>query len=83
VQEYLKSAGERVSAVGSNYKLRAKLIAFRMFVRLQRLIARNVRELFSSNRGISHVYEAHCIDEVSRASVSGPKILTGFGFGLP
>jgi hypothetical protein len=47
------------------------------------LIARNVCELFSSNCGVSHFYEAHCIDEASRGSVSGPKILTGFGFGLP
>jgi hypothetical protein len=53
-----------------------------MFVRLQRLIARNVRELFSSNRGISHFYEACRINEVSRGSVLGPEILTGFGFGL-
>jgi hypothetical protein len=66
-----------------NYKLRARLITFRIFVRLQSLIARNVCELFSSNRGVSHYYVACCIDEVSRGSVSGPEILTGFGFGLP
>ena len=47
------------------------------------MIARNVCELFSNNRGVSHFYKAHCIDEVSRGSVLGPEILTGFGFGLP
>ena len=50
-----------------------RLISFPIFVRSQRLIARNV----------SHFYEACCIDEVSRGSVSGPETLTGFGFGLP
>ena len=60
------------------------LITFRIFVRLQHLIARNVRELFSSNRGgVSHFDEARCINEVSRGFVLGPEILTGFGFGLP
>jgi hypothetical protein len=50
---------------------------------LETVVARNVRELFSSNRGYSHFYEARCINEVSRGSVLGPEILTGFGFGLP
>ena len=65
-----------------NLELRKCLITFPIFVPSQRLIARNVRELFSSNRGISHVEEACGIDEVSRGSVLGPEILTGFGFGL-
>jgi hypothetical protein len=47
------------------------------------LIARNVRELFSSNRGVSYFNEARCIDELSRGSDLGYKILTGFGFGVP
>ena len=66
-----------------NYQLRDRLISFPFYVRSQCLIARNVRKLFSSNRSISHFYEACRINEVSRGSVSGPKILTGFGFGLP
>jgi hypothetical protein len=41
-----------------------------IFVHSQRLIARNVHELFSSNRGVSHFYEACCIEEVSREFVS-------------
>jgi hypothetical protein len=64
-------------------ELRDRLITFPIFNRSQRLIARNVCELSSSNCGYSHFYEACCINEVSRGSVSGPKILTGFGFGLP
>ncbi len=34
------------------------------------MIARNVRELFSFNRGISHLNEACRIDDVSRGSLS-------------
>jgi hypothetical protein len=30
------------------------------------LIAQNVAELFSSNRGIAHFYTACCINELSR-----------------
>ena len=56
------------------FELRASLITFRIFVRCQRLIARNVAELFSSNRGVSHFYAACRINELSRGSVSGPKI---------
>jgi hypothetical protein len=37
------------------------------------LIARNVRELVSSNCGVAHFYEACRIDKVSRGSVSVPK----------
>ena len=56
-------------------ELRDRLITFFLFVRWQRLIARNVPELFSSNRGISHLNKACHIDELSRGSVLGPKIL--------
>ncbi len=57
-------------------ELRAGLITFPIFVRCQRLIARNDRELFSSNRGISHLNEACRIDELSRGSILGYEILT-------
>jgi hypothetical protein len=50
------------------------LITFRIFVRCQRLINRNVRQLFSSNRGVSHLYEACRIDDVSRGSLLGYEI---------
>jgi hypothetical protein len=33
------------------------------------LIARNLRELFSFNRGVSHINEACCINELS---IEGP-----------
>jgi len=49
---------------------------FPIFVRLQRLIARNDYELFSSNHVVSHFYEACRIDELSRGSVLGYEILT-------
>jgi hypothetical protein len=49
---------------------------FPIFVLSQRLIARNVRELFSLNRGVSHLNEARCIDDVSRGSLSCYEILT-------
>jgi len=55
------------------FELRASLISFQIFVRCQRLIARNDREFFSSNRGISHLYEACRINDVSRGSLSCPK----------
>ena len=51
-------------------ELRDCLITFPIFVPSQCLIARNVRELFSFNRGISHLYQ---IDELSRGSVLGFK----------
>jgi hypothetical protein len=41
-----------------------------------RLIARNVRELFSFNRGVLHLNEACRIDDVSRGSLSCYEILT-------
>jgi hypothetical protein len=56
-------------------ELRDHLITFLLFVRWQRLIARNDRELFSSNRGISHLNKAHCIDDLSRGSVLGYEII--------
>ncbi len=37
------------------FELRDRLITFLVFVRCQRLIARNDRELFSSNCGVSHL----------------------------
>jgi hypothetical protein len=58
-----------------NFELRDCLITFPIFVLSQRLIARNVREFFSFNRGVSHLNEAHCIDDVSRGSLSCYKIL--------
>jgi len=56
------------------FKLRASLITFRIFVRWQRLIARNVRQLFSSNCGVSDLNKACSIDDASRGSLSGPNI---------
>ena len=47
-------------------ELRASLISFPNFVRCQCLIARNLAELFSSNRGVSHLHEACRIDELSK-----------------
>ena len=57
------------------YELCDSLITFLLFGPRLRLIARNVRELFCSNRGVSHVNEACHIDELSRWFVSGPEIL--------
>ena len=57
-------------------ELCARLITFPIFVRSQRLIARNARELFSTNHVVSHFYAACCINELSRGSVLGYKILT-------
>ena len=53
------------------YKLRASLKTFPNFVRCQRLLARNVAELSSSNRGVSHLHETCCIDELSKGFVLG------------
>ena len=52
-------------------KLRHCLMYFRIFVLCQRLIARNVANGFLLNSGASHCYEACCIDDVSRGSLSG------------
>ena len=62
-------------------ELRDRLITALLVVRSHRLIARNARELFSSNRGISHLNEACRINKLSRGSNSGCKILIAFGFG--
>jgi hypothetical protein len=59
-----------------NFELRDCLITFSFFVLSQRLIARNVHELFSFNRGISHLNEARRIDDVSRGSLLCYEILT-------
>jgi hypothetical protein len=66
-----------------NYLLCARLKTFPILVLLQRMIHRNVRELFSYNRGISHLNETCRIHELSRGSDLGYKILIAFGFGLP
>ena len=58
------------------FELRTSLISFRIFLLSQRLIARNVCELFSFNHGISHLNEACHIDDVSRGSLSCYKIHT-------
>jgi hypothetical protein len=58
------------------FELRDCLITFPIFVPTQRLIPRNVRELFSFNHGILHLNEARCIDDVNRRSLSCYEILT-------
>ncbi len=58
------------------FEFRDCLITFPIFVPSQRLIARNVRELFSFNRVVLHLNEARRIDDVSRGSLSCYKILT-------
>jgi hypothetical protein len=57
------------------------LITFPIFVLSQRLIARNVRELFSFNHDVSHLNEAWCIDDMSRGSLLCYEILTN-NYGL-
>jgi hypothetical protein len=57
-------------------ELRKCLITFLLFVRCQCLIARNDRELFSFNRGISHLNNACRIDDVSRGSLLCYETLT-------
>ena len=64
-------------------ELHDRLITFPIFVPSQHLIHRIVAELFSSNRDVSHLDEAYHIDELSRGSDLGPKILIAFGFDLP
>jgi hypothetical protein len=56
-------------------ELLARLITFPIFVRSQPLISRNARELFSPNHAVSHFYAACRIDELSRGSVLGYKLL--------
>ena len=57
-------------------ELRKCLITFLLFVRCQRLIAKNDREIFSFNRGVLHLNNACRIDDVSRVSLSCYEILT-------
>jgi hypothetical protein len=79
-----KKSSEREFFVPAGTHLAVKLlITFPIFVPSQRLIDRNVAELFSSNRGFSHLNKACRIDELNRGSISGPEILIAFGFGLP
>jgi hypothetical protein len=50
------------------YKLRARVVSLRIFVRYQRLMARKIAELFGLNRGVRPFYAARCFDELSRGS---------------
>jgi len=52
------------------YKLRARVVSLRIFVRYQRLMARKIAELFGLNRGVRPFYAACCFDELSRGSFS-------------
>ena len=52
------------------YKLRARVVSLRIFVRSQRLIARKIAELFGLNRGVRPFYADCCFDELSRGSFS-------------
>ena len=52
------------------YKLCARVVSLRIFVRSQRLMARKIAELFSLNRGVRPFYAARCFDELSRGSFS-------------
>ena len=53
------------------FELRASLITFRIFVRCQRLIARNVADGFLFFLLLTRFNEARCINDVSRGSLSG------------
>jgi hypothetical protein len=52
------------------YKLRARVVSLRIFVRYQHLMARKIAELFRLNRGVQPFYAACCFDELSRESFS-------------
>jgi hypothetical protein len=56
------------------FELRASLIRFRIFVRCQRLIARNVADGFLLFFLLTRFNEARCIDDVSRGSLLGYEI---------
>ena len=58
------------------FELPKSVETFPILVRCLRLIARNDRELFSYNRGISHLNKACRIDDPSRGLVLGYEILT-------
>ena len=51
------------------YKLRARVVSLRIFVRYQRLMARKIAELFGLNRGVRPFCAARCFNELSRGSV--------------
>ena len=55
------------------FELRASLITFRIFVRCQRLIARNVADGFLFFLLLTRFNEARRIDDVSRGSISSLK----------
>jgi hypothetical protein len=55
------------------FELRTSLISFRIFVRCQRLIARNVADGFLLFSLATRFNEACRIDDVSRGSISGLK----------
>jgi hypothetical protein len=52
-----------------------KLNNFSNFCLLTTFDSTNVAELFSLNSGVSHLYAACRINDVSRGSVSGPEIV--------
>jgi hypothetical protein len=53
----------------------SSLITFQIFVRLLRLIAQNVAELFNLNSGIRVRIRDSRAEDVSRGFVTGPKIV--------
>ena len=75
---YLALTGIRLCHIWHHFYFEHRdwLITFPIFVLSQCLIARNVRELFSFNRGVSHLNEICRIDDVSRGSLSCYEILT-------
>jgi len=71
-EKYLKQLnpyGRRYVCAQLFSELCASLITFRIVVRSQRLIARNVRELFSFNRAVTYFHAARRINELSRGCV--------------
>ncbi len=56
------------------FELRASLITFRIFVRCQRLIARNVADGFLIFLLLTHFNAACSINDVSRGSLLCPKV---------
>ncbi len=52
-----------------------KLNNFSNFGPLTMFDSSNVAELFSSNMTVSHLYAACCIDDASKGSILGPKIV--------
>jgi hypothetical protein len=71
----LNNALNSLTAIGGHdhpyfYKLRARAVSLRIFVRYQRLMARKIAELFGLNRGVRPFYAACCFDELSRGFFS-------------